>query len=642
MKLAEKYSTEADRIGRAAGMDNPIVDPQRLRRHVLPHGPDPRPEQHRDLLQHRHAPAADRRERGGGGLPDAGAGAGAVGQEQRQPVSRAGPVAGGGEAGGGRLRRLAQGLAKSPYAAKIWEDMAITYSNQQKWVEAGTAAATALLLEARGRPQVGSEQDRERGFEERTRGRSKCAGREDDCQGDRRRARQAAGRLERRPQAAEGVGHARVRSADEDDGRRPDPGGGENHLDRSNAAARSPRAVHGERDAAGGGGQADPAQEGPHHLDAQDRHDGRRHDRRWRHDARGRHAGRPRRLGRQRQRDRQGPRGCRHRQEARPHRHVGDATAIAIAAKGAVDVVFSTDGAFAFILQKDGVLRKMALDTFTEEKQLDIASPCTALAHAKNGLVVAVSGTQEVWLLSEDLACRSGRLPGIKYLVASPQLPYAYASSGGFSLFIVDLVKGKVQEKTSKEFEEEQGTERPVHVGFWHIAIAPAGNYLFAEGANTGLMRMKIKGDDVIFDAGSPVQAGNPHRVDVSGDSRYVAVWPAVGITSRGCRQQLPTYVFGVQNLDKPVTVIESGAYPQALGFDAVARSIYAQNHEKSLIVFSGAGLKGKEYDVTVAGGDVHKFVVHPEGKKLFILSERQLCWVNSREFHPFSLQSPF
>ena len=219
-------------------------------------------------------------------------------------------------------------------------------------------------------------------------------------------------------------------------------------------------------------------------------------------------------------------------------------------------------------------------------------------------------------------------LPGVKYLVASPQLPYAYASSGGFSLFIVDLVEGKVQEKTSKEFEEEQGIQRPVHVGFWHIAIAPAGNFLFAEGANTGLMRLKIKGDDVIFDAGSPVQGGEPAAGGRQRRLAYVAVLAGGGNYIEGMpHNNYATYVFGVQNLDKPVTVIESGAYPQALGFDAVARSIYAQNHEKSLIVFS-VGLKGKEYDVTERGGDVHKFVVHPAGKRLFVLSERQLCWV--------------
>ena len=42
-----------------------------------------------------------------------------------------------------------EGLANLLYAAKIWEDMAVTYSNQQKYVEAGTAAATVLFSSPR-------------------------------------------------------------------------------------------------------------------------------------------------------------------------------------------------------------------------------------------------------------------------------------------------------------------------------------------------------------------------------------------------------------------------------------------------------------------------------------------------------------
>ena len=293
------------------------------------------------------------------------------------------------------------------------------------------------------------------------------------------------------------------------------------------------------------------------------------------------------------------------------------------------DAVFSADGKFAYVLEKAGVVRKVATDTLTEQCKLDVDSPCSAMARTKAGLVVAVAGTQQVWLLDDDLNVkRRVASTGVKQLVGSPALPYAYATAGGDDLQVIDLATGQARTVHGKDFEDDGGPDDHVRVAFWHIAAEPDGRYLFVEGDNVGLMRFKVRGPRLLYDGSSPVQATNVHGIEVSGDSRYVAVLAGAGNYIEGQpKSSYATYVFAVGNLARPATVVESGAYPQALGFDTVAHAIYAQSHSDPLIVFSGLGQKGASYKI-VRHGSPSRFVVDPRGKRLLAFDDDGLYWV--------------
>ena len=296
---------------------------------------------------------------------------------------------------------------------------------------------------------------------------------------------------------------------------------------------------------------------------------------------------------------------------------------------GPVDAVFSADGKFAFVLEKAGVVRKVAVDGLTEERKLDLASPCSAIARTKAGLVVAVTGAQEVWLMDDDLNVKK-RFPstGVKQLVGSPALPYAYATAGGDDLQIIDLNTGTSRRIQGKDFADDGGPGQNVRVAFWHIAAEPDGKYLWVEGDNVNLMRFKVRGSRISYDGASPVQATNIQGISVSGDSRYVAVLAGAGNYIEGQRKtNYATYVFAVGNLNRPATVIDSGAYPQALGFDTVTHTIYAQNYQEPLILFNGLGEKGESYAI-VKHGSPKRFVVDPLGKRLFALDDDKLYWV--------------
>ena len=114
--------------------------------------------------------------------------------------------------------------------------------------------------------------------------------------------------------------------------------------------------------------------------------------------------------------------------------------------------------------------------------------------------------------------------------------------------------------------------------------------------------------------------AGSPS----AGQFGYYVALPSGG----GNYGQRPysTNVYKVTDLTRPAIVVESGAYPQAIGFDINAGFLYAQNRDFPLIVFNSTGLKLKEYKLAPrGGGSTQQFLVDPEGRKLLVLTEKSV-----------------
>ena len=63
-----------------------------------------------------------------------------------------------------------------------------------------------------------------------------------------------------------------------------------------------------------------------------------------------------------------------------------------------------------------------------------------------------------------------------------------------------------------------------------------------------------------------------------------------------------------------------------SVGFDKPAGLFYAQNSNKQLIIFDKDANKLKEYSrAPGAGIDVRQFLVHPEGRKVLVLTGKEL-----------------
>jgi len=287
---------------------------------------------------------------------------------------------------------------------------------------------------------------------------------------------------------------------------------------------------------------------------------------------------------------------------------------------------WAADGKAFFVLEKTGTLRRVALEGFREELRWETGQACAWLSQSAAGLLLTISGRQEVWVVDPSTFAVKHKIavPSVDRAVSSPKLWVAYATDRrGEELSVLGLKKG---EPLRRYGPRDFGGARS---GFAHLAASPDGKFLFAQGGIEQLVRYRVDGTGLVPDAAGDRIAQNGRAVEVSPDGYYVAL-PSGG--GNGARPY-STNVYKVNKLATPEIVIESGPYPQALGFDTKAGYLYAQNMEHPLIVFLPSGLKHKEYASlggrrSGPGNSARQFAVHPDGGKLLLLTDSDLYFV--------------
>jgi hypothetical protein len=293
------------------------------------------------------------------------------------------------------------------------------------------------------------------------------------------------------------------------------------------------------------------------------------------------------------------------------------------------DAVLSVDGSFVYVLQHSGLLRKIAVPTLKEERQLNLASGVTGMGMTRKGLAVYVSSAQEIWLLDPKTLEVKHRvaLPGVVRMATAVSSNQILASTGPKDLELVDPTGEKIVAKFTPS-ELTSGTAPAVN--FSLFALSPDGQNVFCYGSES-LCEFSLSDDALSFVAAGPKLGIDPQKIIVSPDSRYVAMPCKSGneLIAGEPKKDFATYVFKVSDLQKPVMTIESGLSPQELAFDVPARQIYAQNNLKQLIVFSPDGTKIKDYMLAkTKDAEALKFLVHPSGHSLMLLAGGSLQWV--------------
>jgi hypothetical protein len=276
------------------------------------------------------------------------------------------------------------------------------------------------------------------------------------------------------------------------------------------------------------------------------------------------------------------------------------------------------EASHVFTLDENGVLRRISVPEFMETHQLDIGRKCEWLSRSSQWLVVAI--TQEVWLVDPATLQVKKKLPAasVKQAVSGPKLNLAYITNGK-NLATLDFGKGKISAATLKgEFES--------------IAVTADGNYLLAGSDRISRWKILKAGGVKLEEVGPVIASGRRGSgLMVSPDSQWVCL-PTGGGNVTGLPLHPPaktyaTFVYPVKNLKKPDFVLEVGAYPEVVGFDPAAKLVYTQNADSSLVVCSATGLKQNQYRLKDAR-DVRQYLVHPEGRKLLLLTANQLLWV--------------
>lgn len=286
------------------------------------------------------------------------------------------------------------------------------------------------------------------------------------------------------------------------------------------------------------------------------------------------------------------------------------------------DLIWSPSGDAFFALTSNGVLSRVVLNNFVEDRRLDLGRRCSFLALCGEGLLAAMTDLQEVWIIDSDTLEVKRRIstPDVERILSGPDLKFALAACGGgrndnreTAVIFIDLVKAE--------------TIRQPRLPTKFARITPDGKYYFAESGIEQLCSYRIDGSTLAPDQTTERIAQNGQSICVSPDSKYVCL-PSGGGNSGSLYS---TYVYAVDNFQRPEFTLASGAYPRLIGFDPAGEWIYAQNHAFQLIVFSMTAIKRKEYKLTDDRGsadETRQFVPHPEGKKLLVLLNDRLLFV--------------
>jgi hypothetical protein len=293
---------------------------------------------------------------------------------------------------------------------------------------------------------------------------------------------------------------------------------------------------------------------------------------------------------------------------------------------------WAADGRSFFAVSADGALVRAAPDTFQELRRADLKQKASWLAVSAEGLLLTLPDRQEVWVVDADSFEVKTRVPAPtpSRAVSAPGLSVAFVASGSGSfadrLTVLDLKKGEVVRQYKPQ-------DVGGHVDFEKLTMTPDGKYLFTQGGIEQLQRFGVKGTEVRYEESTPRIAQNGQRIDVSPDGRYVCLPSGGGNYGSGQPghprvASYSTYVYEAGTLSRPAFTVESGAYPQAAGFDTKAGLVYAQNYDSSLIVFTANGIKLKEYKFGRGGRDVRQFLVHPDGGKLIVHAGEALYFV--------------
>ena len=202
--------------------------------------------------------------------------------------------------------------------------------------------------------------------------------------------------------------------------------------------------------------------------------------------------------------------------------------------------------------------------------------------------------------------------------VSAPRLPYAYAvvvQPARQWLMVYDMRNGT----QGKAYNH--GAFGPRGLNFENAVVSPDGRFLFT----AALTRFRLsEGEVKLEESISGLTNGAGRETCVSADGALVCVPTGGGNPTPPGRPKALycTNIYSTDSFMKPPVVVHSGNYPTAVGFDMRAGLIYTQGGGKDLIIFDMQGNRLKDF---MLGGGPRQFLVHPDGRKFLVLTDKVL-----------------
>lgn len=291
------------------------------------------------------------------------------------------------------------------------------------------------------------------------------------------------------------------------------------------------------------------------------------------------------------------------------------------------DLLWGDEGKTLFVLEKGGILRRIAVPSFQQEFHQDFGYECRALQMSREGLLVLGRNRAELALVDPRTLQIKSRIsiePSVS-LASSPKSTWALAGAvkermASMEIQVVDLLEGK---KIAAQTYQIRGSDGPRPVTWDRISLSPDGRAL-AAWDNYGLHRFRFSRDRLVYEEYGPVgfSKSDDDQILWSPDSLYLA-------TSNRAGDNRDVLVYKSASIKETLMRLKVTGWGTGFGFDPVARSMYGAGRSKALAIYDARGTIRKEYPLWPESYDfVQKVVVHPDGHRLLAIGKGIVVWV--------------
>ncbi|MCE9580964.1 MAG: hypothetical protein K8T20_00455 [Planctomycetes bacterium] len=306
----------------------------------------------------------------------------------------------------------------------------------------------------------------------------------------------------------------------------------------------------------------------------------------------------------------------------------------------ATTMLTSDSGGSVFLADRTGVIRKISLPTWKEERRLWIGKPVTALASCKEGILAAVPADKMLILVKEDSLT-------VAYHWTLDEVGTVIAMPHGGGIYVPKTVRGVATELQVLD-QQTHGQQRAVvalemmqaqaaagsykkHPGakqlstFENMIASPKGDYLLCTSSD-GIFRLGVKGVGLtIEEAGAPL--GRVKHLAVSPDGVYFA-GPAPEASPEGwpVAKGGGSLIFKSRDLQKPTAAVEG---TDVWGFTRSAEKVFGLREPGTFVQQTAKGKIDHSYALGVpsagvvaieAAGDSGKFILHLGTKLVWVV----------------------
>jgi len=281
--------------------------------------------------------------------------------------------------------------------------------------------------------------------------------------------------------------------------------------------------------------------------------------------------------------------------------------------KGGNEPCWDAEGTHLYWLHTRNTIYKINQRTLKLETVNILPQPCSNLVMSAEGLLTIASGIGEVWVLDPvTLAVRKKiSAPGVNTITASHKSSMA---------FILTPAHGVVDLKAGTLHQQAIAKTPPGFIGLRVPAMSPDGKYVFVQSGDANFHRLRLQGNQLVYDASKPAAVKTQFHWAFSPDGKLMTmVHPGLASKVKN------TEVYPIDNWNTPAYTLPIRM--KELTFDG-AGGIFANTDKGESRYYPNPAKQADVFTPLPPTGTANRLFAPPQGPGVLIyLSSTQVQW---------------